>query len=146
MARLTVSQLIKRLQESPNMNAEVRFLGSATNLAGGAIAIAATNLISITAHGLIAGDRIRVVSVAGGAGLVADSQYFVIATGLTANAFKVSATDGGTELDITSDSTQLGMVKVSVAAATDPAKATPTPDAPAASLSFVSTPGVLTIL
>lgn len=146
MARLTVSQLIKRLQESPNMNAEVRFLGSVTNLAGAAIGIAATNLITIASHGLIAGDRVRIVSIAGGTGLVADSQYFVIATGLTANAFKLSATETGAEIDITADTTQMSLVKVSVAAATDPSKATPTPDAPASQLSFVSTPGVLTIL
>lgn len=66
-------------------------------------ATAATDLVNSTAHGLAAGDTVVFTSLTGGAGLVVDQAYFVIASGLTANAFKVSTVKGGAAVDITSD-------------------------------------------
>jgi hypothetical protein len=62
-----------------------------------------TDTIAYTAHGLNAGD-VLVYNNGGGTsatGLTSGTTYYVIASGLTANAFKVSATDGGTTVDIT---------------------------------------------
>jgi hypothetical protein len=61
----------------------------------------ATDLITITAHGLVAGDRIYFTRLAGGVGLSLNTTYYVIASGLTANDFKVSLTSGGGAVDIT---------------------------------------------
>jgi len=63
----------------------------------------ATDTIAYTTHGLLAGD-VLVYNNGGGTsatGLTSGTTYYVIASGLTANAFKVSATDGGTTVDIT---------------------------------------------
>ena len=63
----------------------------------------ATDTIAYTAHGLLTGD-VLVYNNGGGTsatGLVSGTTYYVIASGLTANAFKVSATDGGSTVDIT---------------------------------------------
>lgn len=59
------------------------------------------NTIDITGHGLVAGDRITFHTLTGGTGLTAGTAYYVIASGLGADTFKVSATSGGTEVDIT---------------------------------------------
>lgn len=66
-------------------------------------ATAATNLVNSTASNLAAGDTVVFTALTGGAGLEVDRTYYVIASGLTANAFKVSTVKGGTEVDITSD-------------------------------------------
>ena len=63
----------------------------------------ATDTIAYTTHGLNAGD-VLVYNNGGGTsatGLTSGTTYYVIASGLTANAFKVSATDGGSTVDIT---------------------------------------------
>jgi hypothetical protein len=63
----------------------------------------ATDTIAYTAHGLSAGD-VLVYNNGGGTsatGLTSGTTYYVIASGLTADAFKVSATDGGSTVDIT---------------------------------------------
>lgn len=63
----------------------------------------ATDTIAYTAHGLSAGDAV-VYNNGGGAsatGLTSGTTYYVIASGLTANAFKVSAADAGASVDIT---------------------------------------------
>jgi hypothetical protein len=63
----------------------------------------ATDTIAYTTHGLYAGD-VLVYNNGGGTsatGLTSGTTYYVIASGLTANAFKVSATDGGSTVDIT---------------------------------------------
>jgi len=62
-----------------------------------------TDTIAYTAHGLNAGD-VLVYNNGGGTsatGLTSGTTYYVIASGLTVDAFKVSATDGGTTVDIT---------------------------------------------
>jgi hypothetical protein len=67
--------------------------------------VASTDLLTDTAHGLVAGDRVQFVSLTGGAGLVVGTVYRVSATGLTANDFKVSSLDTGGIVDFTSDVT-----------------------------------------
>lgn len=63
---------------------------------------AGTDLITHAAHGLVAGNIIQMFSTTTLPGpFAADTDYFVIASGLTANDFKVSATLGGTAVDIT---------------------------------------------
>lgn len=62
--------------------------------------------LTATAHGLSAGDT--VIFETDGTiptGLTADTQYYVISSGLTADVFKVSATLGGSAIDITNAQT-----------------------------------------
>jgi hypothetical protein len=62
-----------------------------------------TDTIAYTAHGLNAGD-VLVYNNGGGTdatGLTSGTTYYVIASGLTVDAFKVSATDAGSTVDIT---------------------------------------------
>lgn len=57
-------------------------------------------------HGLTTDDRIYFATVAGNAiptGISTTTLYFVLASGLTTTAFKVSTTSGGTALDVTAD-------------------------------------------
>lgn len=66
------------------------------------------NLIYSEAHGLAAGNSVLFWATEQGnqglpAGLAEDTEYFVIAAGLTADAFSVSATLGGSALDITDE-------------------------------------------
>lgn len=63
--------------------------------------VAATNLLTAAAHGYAAGDLVAFSALNGGAGLAINTPYFVIATGLTANDFKIARTPGGTEIDFT---------------------------------------------
>ena len=66
-------------------------------------AVAATDLITTTGHGLVA-DVPIVFPTSTATGLTAPSTvYYVIASGLTANAFKVSTTKGGSAVDVTAD-------------------------------------------
>ena len=62
----------------------------------------ATDTFAYTAHGLVAGDQVVYYHGGGSAatGLTTATDYYVIASGLTANAFKVSATSGGAAVDI----------------------------------------------
>jgi hypothetical protein len=71
----------------------------------GVTGTAATDLINKTAHGLVAGSRIAFSALTGGAGLSVDTGYYVIASGLTADAFKVSTTVGGAAVNFTTDFT-----------------------------------------
>ena len=65
-------------------------------------AVAATNLLTSNGHGLLAGEPVRFTTTGTlPAGLSLATTYYVIASGLTANDFKVSATVGGAEIDIT---------------------------------------------
>lgn len=63
--------------------------------------VAASNLLTNTAHGFLAGDDVFFTSLTGGAGLLTGKRYYVIATGLTANDFSVSLTPGGSAVDFT---------------------------------------------
>jgi hypothetical protein len=77
----------------------------------GATAAASTDLITKTTHGLVAGDRVTFSTLTGGTGLSTGVTYYVLASGLTANAFKVSLTSGGTAINITVDYTTVRYVK-----------------------------------
>lgn len=62
-----------------------------------------TETITVTGHGFSAGQAV-VFSVATGlivGGITAGTTYYVIAAGLTANAFRVSATRGGSAVNLT---------------------------------------------
>jgi hypothetical protein len=62
------------------------------------------NDIQSTAHGLATDDRVVFEVIEGltiPAGLTAGTLYFVLATGLTTDAFRVATTSGGAAIDIT---------------------------------------------
>lgn len=64
------------------------------------ISIATPAVISWTAHGLVAGDFVRFYTTGAlPTGLTANTTYWVIAAGLTADAFRVSATEGGAAIN-----------------------------------------------
>lgn len=93
-----------RFIESPAAVSFAAVNGPALVNAGNA-AIAATDLITTSsAHGLVAGNRIKVTAITGGAGLAAATTYFVVAP-VTSTTFKVSATLNGAAIDITTDTT-----------------------------------------
>lgn len=66
---------------------------------------AATDLITKTAHGLVEGDIVRFSAVTGPATPAINTNYYVISSGLTADAFKVSTTEGGSTINIDVDGT-----------------------------------------
>ncbi|MDX3065400.1 DUF5309 family protein [Streptomyces sp. ND04-05B] len=77
----------------------------ASNLVGdgASTTTAATDVIAETAHGLANGDRVRIDVLTGSAGLTNGSSYYV--RDASANDFKVSATVGGSAVNITTDGT-----------------------------------------
>lgn len=72
----------------------------------GVTVVAATDLFSSTGHGLVSGIPV-IFSTTGTlpAGLALNTTYYVIASGLTANDFRVSATLGGSTIDVTDTGT-----------------------------------------
>lgn len=86
--------------------------GAGLGPSGSGTASASTDLITITGHGLVAGDQIVISALTGGAGLAVGIPYRVIATGLTANTFSVAAGAGTAALDITSNATALTAAKL----------------------------------
>lgn len=65
---------------------------------------ATTDLFLSKAHGLTTDDRVFFSTVNGEAiptGVVVGTPYFVLASGLTTDAFKISAASGGSALDVT---------------------------------------------
>lgn len=85
-----------------NDSTQVLRLRLGTVAAKNVTGVAATDLISTTtAHGFIAGTRVKFPSLTGGAGLSVGTLYYVIAGGLTATDFKVSLTEGGAAVDVT---------------------------------------------
>ena len=66
-------------------------------------ATASTNLVNKTGHGLSAGQALYFTALTGGTPLVVGTVYYVIAAGLTANAFALATTAGGSAIDITVD-------------------------------------------
>jgi hypothetical protein len=92
-----------RFIESP---AAVSFaaVNGPTLATAGTAADATTDLITTTsAHGLVAGNRIKITAITGGAGLTAGNTYYVVAP-VTSTTFKVSSTLNGAAIDITSNS------------------------------------------
>lgn len=59
--------------------------------------------ITANGHGLVAGDKVNFTALTGGSGLSTNTDYFVISAGLTANTFRVSATQGGAAVNFTTD-------------------------------------------
>lgn len=79
-----------------NASARRAFSVTAADLAG--------DTIQSPAHGLTTGDSVLVWTTIGAAlpaGLAEDTQYFVIATGLTTDVFELSTTLGGSAVNIT---------------------------------------------
>jgi hypothetical protein len=74
---------------------------------------AADDIIDTTpAHGFAAGDAVVFTALTGGAGLVVNQVYYVIAANLAANTFQVSATPGGAAVNFTTDITAGTVVQV----------------------------------
>jgi len=64
------------------------------------ISIASPAVVSWVKHNLVAGDTVRFKTTGAlPGGISADTTYYVIATGLTANSFRISATLGGTVIN-----------------------------------------------
>jgi hypothetical protein len=80
---------------------------NATDAAAGVTATgtaaAATNLITLTAHGLVNGDTVTFSSVGAATPLIVGKGYYVVAS--SANTFSVAETKGGAAVDITVDGT-----------------------------------------
>jgi hypothetical protein len=77
---------------------------SARRAIGVVAADLAGNTIQSPAHGLVAGNSVLFWATVGAAlptGLSEDTEYFVIAAGLTTDVFEVSTTLGGAAVDIT---------------------------------------------
>lgn len=85
----------------------------ATTSVTGTTGDAATNLLTKANHGLVAGDRITFGTHNGGTGIISGVTYYVIASGLTANDFKISTTSGGAALDFTTALTSSTWIKSS---------------------------------
>lgn len=71
-----------------------------------------TDLISAASHGLQTDQRVFVLAAPGAViptGLSENVAYFVLASGLTANAFKLSTSSGGSAVDITAQGAALFM-------------------------------------
>jgi hypothetical protein len=81
------------------------------SLVTGATIAASTNLVTKVTHGLVAGDRVTFSLLTGGTGLTLGVTYYVIASGLTADVFKVSLTSGGAEVDVTVNYSTASYVK-----------------------------------
>lgn len=64
-------------------------------------ATASTDKVNSSAHGLSNGDSVIFTALTGGTGLSTDTPYFVVNKGT--NDFQVSATKGGSAIDITAD-------------------------------------------
>lgn len=65
--------------------------------------VASTDTFTSTGHGYSNGDLVLFTALTGGAGLVLNDPYFIIAT--AANTFQVAKTPGGAAVDFTSDVT-----------------------------------------
>ncbi len=75
------------------------------------ITIATPAVITKDAHGYVAGQPIRFTTTGAlPTGLAINTEYFVLATGLTSSTFQVSATDGGTAIN--TSGTQSGVHSV----------------------------------
>lgn len=87
----TTSQGSTKLSQAPSLS-----LGVAT------ITIASPGVVSNTGHGLIAGDQVKFTTTGAlPTGLAAGTVYYVIAAGLTANAFELATTLAGTAINTT---------------------------------------------
>lgn len=66
------------------------------------VTIASPGVFTATSHGLVAGDKLHFTTTGGlPSGLSTNTDYYVISSGLTTNAFQVSATRGGSAINTT---------------------------------------------
>jgi len=71
-----------------------------------AVSAAADDIIDTTTpHGFIVGQQITFTALTGGAGLAINTPYWVVATSLGAQTFRVAATIGGAAINFTTDIT-----------------------------------------
>lgn len=95
-----------RFIESPAAVSFAAVAGPSITLAGAA-AIAATDIVTISAPtNLVAGNRIKIQTLTGGAGLTAGNTYYIVQP-VDSTHFKLSATLNGAAIDITSDSSAI---------------------------------------
>lgn len=88
------------------VGAQQRTIGSGT-------IIATTGTFTAAApHALIAGDPVVFGAIVTTTGVVAGTVYYVIATGLTTTAFKLSLTPGGSAIVLTGDGSFTGLAEV----------------------------------
>jgi len=66
-------------------------------------AVASTDIVTCTGHGLGEGDEVVFTALTGGAGLTLNKKYYAL--DVTATTFKVSATPNGSAVDITTNMT-----------------------------------------
>ena len=85
--------------------------GEASPLTG-VTGVAATDIFTKVGHGLVNGNLVVLRSLTGGAGLVVESPYYVIAA--AADTFQLSLTSGGAAVDFTTDVTTASVVKLTV--------------------------------
>lgn len=74
-----------------------------TAVVTGFTATASDDLVRKTSHGFVADEKVEFLVLTGGTGLALSTIYFVLAAGLTANAFAVSLTSGGAAVNILTD-------------------------------------------
>lgn len=75
-------------------------IGANAYVSGYTISIASPAVFTLTAHGLIAGNFVRVATTGAlPTGLSVNTVYYVLAAGLTTSAFEVALTAGGTAIN-----------------------------------------------
>lgn len=86
-------------------------IGSNAFVPGYSISIASPAVLGLTAHGLIAGNPVRLTTTGAlPTGLAINTIYYVLAAGLTTSAFEIALTAGGTA--ISTSGTQSGIQSV----------------------------------
>lgn len=116
---MSVQNLINELAKSPApVNSQAVFAGAVKPVTGAA----ATNIFTSAAHGLAVDDVVRFTAITGGTGAAIDTNYWVI-TVPDANTFTLSATKGGSALDITADMTAGTAIKANLDTVDDSAVA-----------------------
>jgi hypothetical protein len=73
--------------------------------------VAATDVITATAHGLAVGDKVRFTSISGGSGLTANTTYHVVSVP-SADTLTISATAGGAAVNFTTNITAGTLVQI----------------------------------
>jgi hypothetical protein len=73
--------------------------------------VAATDVITATAHGLAVGDKVRFTSISGGSGLTANTTYHVVSVP-SADTLTISATAGGAAVNFTTNITAGTLVEI----------------------------------
>ena len=69
------------------------------------------DLVGLVAHGLAAGDIVEFDTIDTTTGITTGTEYYVIASGLTADVFKISTTAGGSAAALTTNGTGTAIKK-----------------------------------